>query len=151
MAISFDLAEAGTDEAVLSLTHPLGREFEVLRFPVETVPDVAPAIVWLAPAKDEMKLRPDDHFAYSYEAGDDVGLGRVEFEVKAGSGEVERYALSLPDRYGVGEPMFWRGSGEQAVGVLRDRWPRERRFEVRLRVEDARPEELGGPKMGMSE
>ena len=151
LAISFDLAEAGSDEAALSLTHPLGRKFEVLRFPVETIPDVVPTVTWLAPLQDEMKLRPDDMFVYSYEAGDDVGLGRVEFEVKAGSDNMERYSLPIPDRYGADEPLFWRGSGAQAVGVLRERWPQVREFEVRMRVEDSRPEELGGPGVGVSE
>ena len=47
--------------------------------------------------------------------------------------------------------MMWRGGSEQPIGVLRDRWPRIKKFEVRVRVEDGRPEELGGPGVGVSE
>lgn len=151
LTASFTRTEPGTAEARLTLRHPLGREFDALSFIIETRPDEAPQIRWLAPVEDKLRLPPTDIFAFRYEASDDVGINTVSLEVNPASGEPGRFPLDLPRQVDRTEIPLWRGDGEQAIGAWVDRWPKGRQFRVRFRCADGRPADLDGPGTAYSE
>ena len=145
------LDKPGHGEGRVILKHRLGREFEALRFTIETRPDSPPEVKWLGTIAKEIRLRPDDLLEQDYQISDDVGLGAVQVEVQPQSGEAARLPLDMPPRAVRSEAPLWRGRLRQAVGALVSRWPKSPVFKLRMRAEDSRPAALGGPGVGVSE
>lgn len=141
----------GRAEAVLTLSHRLGRDFEAARFPVETLADSVPEVKWTRPTAKELKVRPDEVLDLVYQASDDFGLGAVAMEVKPGQGMESALPQPPPEMLGKTVPPVWRGEIRQPMGDLRDRWPDVSVFKLRMRVADARPQELGGPNSAVSD
>ncbi len=151
LEIAWPMKSPEAAEARVVLTHPIGGDFDALRFPVNTLPDTAPKIHWLAPTRAELRLRPDDAFQFSWQATDDIGLAGAALEIEASPGGAGTMPLPLPDRIKRLVPATWRGDGEQTVGALLDRWPKARDFRIRIRVRDGRPQKFGGPNSGATE
>lgn len=142
------LAAPGKATARLLLKHRLGREFEALRFTVETVADTPPQVKWIKPAQRELRLRPDDLLEMIYQVEDDFGLAAAGLEVEPDNGEKAGIPQDLPPRAGTSGPPSWRGEIPQAIGALAARWPQARQFKLRVRIGDTRPADLGGPGSG---
>jgi hypothetical protein len=144
------LEKAGRSTGRLVLDHQLGREFEAAVFTIESQPDNPPGAKWLAVSDKPLRLRPNDLLKTGYEVTDDVGLGAVALEVEPERGDSARLPVDAPPRFGSVEPPVWRGRIHQPVGELTRRWPESRSFKLRIRAEDSRPENLGGPGVGTS-
>ncbi|MEI6606261.1 MAG: DUF4175 family protein [Verrucomicrobiota bacterium] len=150
LALRWTLEKPGQAATRVMLQHRLGREFEAARFTVESRPDAPPDVKWLSPTDKELHLRPDDLLESGYSVNDDVGLRSVQLEVQLEKGDAARLPLATPPRSGSTEPPAWRGRVSQAIGVLVTRWPQVRVFKLRVRAEDNRPADLGGPGVGTS-
>ena len=151
LSARWTLEKPGHASTRVMLKHRIGREFEAARFSVESRPDAPPDVKWLSPTDKELHLRPDDLLESGYSVNDDVGLGTVQLEVQPEKGDATRLPLDAPPRIGTTEPPAWRGRVSQALGVLVTRWPQVRVFKLRVRAEDNRPADLGGPGVGTSE
>ena len=148
---SWTLEKPGHSSGRLMLKHRLKREFEAARFTLESRPDTPPEVKWLSPTDKELHLRPDNLLETGFAITDDVGLGAVQLEVQPEKGDAARLPLDTPPRTGTAEPPVWRGRVHQALGALVSRWPQVRMFKLRVRAEDNRPADLGGPGVGNSE
>lgn len=151
VASKWAFEHAGHSAGRLLLGHRLGREFEAARFMIESTADLPPEVKWLAAVKGETRVRPDDLWEMGYEVADDVGLGAVAMEVQPERGEAARLTMDAPPRAGRSEPPVWRGRASLPVGELAGRWPGSRVFKLRVRAEDSRTEDFGGPGVGVSE
>jgi hypothetical protein len=152
--VSFEwtLAATGSGEAVVGLKHRLGREVEALRFPVRVLEDFSPEVRWLSPVARELRVRPDEVLALSYEVVEDFGVAALKLEVKAEGEPVQAFPRALPERLaGAAKPPRYRGSSELPVGTLIENFPAVAEFRIRVKADDARPAELDGPGSGHSE
>jgi hypothetical protein len=145
------LDQPGRVEALLTLSHRLGRDFEAARFNVETLGDSVPEVKWTRPTAKELKVRPDEVLDLVYQATDDFGIGMVTMEVNPGQGKQAALPQALPELLGKAVPPVWRGEIRQPVGDFLDRWPGASTFKLRMRVADARPTELGGSNSSVSD
>lgn len=145
------LEQPGHSTGRVVLNHRLKREFEAARFRIESRPDSPPDVKWLGALPQELRLQPVDLLERDYQVSDDVGLGAVQVEVQTQQGATAVLATPAPLRGKHAEPPLWSGHLQQAIGALASRWPQARVFKLRLRVEDSRPAELGGPNVGTSE
>lgn len=145
------MEQAGRSTGHIVLKHRLGREFEGARFSIESTADLPPEVKWLTAIKDGMRVRPDDLLEPGYEITDDVGLGKVTLEVRPERGSPGEIALDMPPRIGRAEPPVWRSLARQPVAVLLERWKDSRKFNLRIKARDSRPEAFEGPGVGTSE
>ncbi|KAB2640035.1 MAG: hypothetical protein DVB25_04570 [Verrucomicrobia bacterium] len=152
LAARWTLEKPGHAATRVMLKHRLGREFEAARFAVQSRPDAPPEVKWLSATDKELHLRPDDLVEARYSVNDDIGLGSVpvQLEVLPDNGNAACLPLVAPLRKGTTEPPAWRGRVEQPVGALVARWPQAHIFKLRVRAEDNRPANLGGPGVGSS-
>ena len=150
LSMPWTLAAGGSGEAVVSVKHRLGREIEVLRFPVEVLEDRAPEVVLLSPMQRDLKVRPDEVMDMKYEITEDFSIAKLAVEVDAG-GKSAMLERTIPLRVGGSKPPRFRGSEAVAIGELRSRYPGANDIRVRIRAEDARPADMGGPGIGFSE
>ncbi|MBK1828963.1 hypothetical protein [Haloferula rosea] len=145
------LGEVGRESVGLVVKHRLGKEIEALRFDVVTLADEVPVVVLLQPARDEIRVRPDEVLDLRYEVAEDFGVHAVEVMVdvkgKGGFG-LEQW---LPEPIAsTGIPRF-RGAASVSVGVVLEQSKGARQFRLRVMAADARPEEAGGPGRGYSD
>lgn len=147
----WSLDKPGRHTARLILKHRLGREFEAANFTVESKGDTPPEVKWLGVTRKDLRLRPDDRLEMGYEVTDDVGLGAVRLEVQPEHARLELLPVDMPPRIGRGEPPVWRDHIRREIGALVSHWPQSRVFQLRMRAEDSRPADLGGPGVGTSE
>ena len=145
------LEKAGRSNGRVMLKHRLGREFETARFMIESQPDAPPDVKWLGTAPKEQHVRKDELLEREYTVTDDVGLGTLQLEIQPENGNATRLPVDAPPRTGTDEAPAWRGRIHQAVADLTIRWPQSRGFKLRVRAEDSRPANLGGPGVGTSE
>lgn len=150
VTISWTLAKAGTEEAVVRLKHRLGREVEALHFTVETLADQAPSVVLLSPSQRDLKVRPDERLSMRYEVMEDFAVANVSVEVEAGKPAVY-LQQPLPLRIANSKPPRFKGAADLAVGALLSQFPGVREMRLRIRAEDGRPAEFGGAGVGTSE
>ena len=146
---TFDKPGPGTARIVLK--HRLGREVEGARFTIDARGDTLPEVRWVGADPKELRLRADELLERGYEVTDDVGIKVVEMEVQPENGDAARLPVAAPPRSGSDEAPVWRGGIHQEIGVLVSRWPQSPVFKLRMRVEDTRPADLGGPGVGTSE
>lgn len=151
VSISWTLAAGGSGEAVVTLKHRLGRKIEALRFPVEVLEDRAPEVVLLSPTQRILKVRPDEVLDLKYEITEDFSVAKLAVEVEAGGKPPVMLERTLPLRVEGSKPPRFRGNEAVAIGDLRSRFPRANELRVRVRAEDTRPANLGGPGVGFSE
>ncbi|WP_193211464.1 DUF4175 family protein [Luteolibacter marinus] len=145
--------EAGeSGEAVVWLKHRLGREVDALRFPYRVLDDLPPLVRWLKPVAKELRVRPDEVLALSYEVTEDHGVAALQIEVKTGGKQPFRLGRDLPEKVaGSATPARYRGNTEVALGELLEELPGAWEIRMRVRAEDGRPADLDGPGVGHSE
>ncbi len=151
VSFSWVLAVAGPGEAVVMLKHRLGREIEALRFPVEVLEDRTPEVVLLSPTQTDLKVRPDEVMALKYEITEDFAVAKLAVEVDAGGKPPAMLERIIPLRLAGSKPPRFCGDEAVAIGDLRSRFPGANEIRVRIRAEDARPADMGGPGVGFSE
>jgi hypothetical protein len=151
LAFTWKLAAAHTGEAVIKLKNHLGREMEALRFPIEVLPDLEPQVVVVSPTKKEIRVRPDELLRIQYEVTEDFAVKSTALEINAGGDRGESIALDLPFAVKETRPPRFDGSATASVGQLRSRFPGKDQLKLRIRAEDGRPADLGGPGVGFSE
>ncbi|MCF7731183.1 MAG: hypothetical protein K9N23_05830 [Akkermansiaceae bacterium] len=151
ITVRWPMATPGQGEARLLLVHRLGREFEALRFSVETLADAPPDVKWTSPTATELRVRPDETLGLAYQATDDLGLGAVFMDVEPNNGKPAALPQDMPTSVGRAIPPVWRGGVRQPVGALLQQWPDAGSFKLRMRVADSRPTDLGGPGTAVSD
>ena len=149
--ISWKPAVGSSGEAVVKFKHRLGREIEALRFPVKVVPDQIPQVVLVSPSQKELKVRPDEVLDLRYEVTEDFSLAATAVEVKADGDRLAMFDQNLPLAINGTRPPRFEGSATITVGQLRTRFPGATEMRLRVRAEDGRPANLGGPGVGNSE
>lgn len=149
--VEWTLASGASGEAVVKLKHRLGREIEALRFPVEVFEDAVPLVTLLSPVQKDFRIRPDEVLALKYEVEEDFAVAKLAVEVDAGGKGNEMLGGALPIRLPRSEPPVFRGEEAVSIGDLKSRFPRANKIRVRIRAEDGRPADLGGPGVGFSE
>jgi collagen type III alpha len=147
----WNLTTEQAGEAVVTFKHRLGREVEVLRFPVEVLPDTPPAVVLLSPIQRDLKVRPDETLPLNYEITEDFSLAKLAVEVEADGKATLLLDEVLPAAVPNIMPPVFRGQAVVSIGDLRSRFPGVKEFRLRVRAEDGRPAGLGGPGVGHSE
>ena len=135
----------------ISLKHRLKREFDGARFNIKTQPDAPPSVRWVTSMKEETRVRPDEVLTIGFEITDDIGFGTAELEIQPEHGDAVRLPVDTPDHIKSAETPIWQGRIQQSVGDLVRKWPKERSFKLRMRVEDSLPAEFRGPGVGTSE
>jgi len=145
------LEHPGHSNGRVVLKHRIKREFEAARFRIESRPDTPPEVKWLGALPQDLRLQPADLLERDYQVSDDVGLSAAQVEVQTEQGATALLATPSPLGNQRAETPLWTGHLQQAIGVLASRWPQAHVFQLRLRVEDSRPAELGGPNVGTSE
>ena len=135
----------------ISLKHRLKREFDGARFNIKTQPDAPPSVRWVTSMKEETRVRPDEVLTIGFEITDDIGFGTAELEIQPEHGDAVRLPVDTPDQIKSAETPIWQGRIQQSVGDLVRKWPKERSFKLRMRVEDSLPAEFRGPGVGTSE
>jgi hypothetical protein len=135
----------------ISLKHRLKREFDGARFNIKTQPDAPPSVRWVTSMKEETLVRPDEVLTIGFEITDDIGFGTAELEIQPEHGDAVRLPVDTPDKIKSAETPIWQGRIQQSVGDLVRKWPKERSFKLRMRVEDSLPAEFRGPGVGTSE
>ncbi|HVJ46407.1 MAG TPA: hypothetical protein VM511_08490, partial [Luteolibacter sp.] len=151
LAFTWKLAAAHTGEAIVRMKNHLGREIEALRFPIEVLPDQNPQVIIVSPTKKELRVRPDEILRIQYEATEDFALKTTSLEVNAGGDKGETLPLDLPFAIKGTKPPRFDGTATASVGQLRSRFPGRDQLKLRIRAEDGRPSDLGGPGIGFSE
>ena len=151
LRFEWQLMPGGSGEAVATLKHRLGREIGALRLPVEVLEDHPPEVVLLNPMQRDLKVRPDELLEMRYEATEDFALAKVAVEADAGSGEAIQLEQLLPDPVERSRPLRFRGDAPVAIGALRAKFPGAGTLRLRIRAQDGRPAEAGGPGIGFSE
>ncbi|MES2475996.1 MAG: hypothetical protein V4640_09455 [Verrucomicrobiota bacterium] len=150
VAFEWMLAAGQSGEAVIQFKHRLGREIDALRFPLEVREDVAPRVTLLSPLQKEFRIRPDELLALKYEVEEDFAVEKLVVEAEGGTAKVTLDGI-LPLRQGRSEPPVFQGEETVSIGDLKSKLPRSNEIRVRLRAEDGRPADLGGPGVGFSE
>ncbi len=151
VSFAWKLAAGGSGEAVVRLKHRLGRTIEASRFSISVLEDRVPEVVLLSPMQRDLKVRPDEVLALKYEVTEDFSLAKLAVEVDAGGKNAVMLDQDLPLRVGSSKPPVFRGGALVSVGELRSRFSGTNEMRVRVRAEDARPADLGGPGIGFSE
>jgi len=141
----------GLSAGRISLKHRLKREYDGARFKIETLPDAPQSARWVTSMKEESRVRPDEVLTIGFEITDDIGLGTAELEVQPEHGDATRLPVDAPDKIKRAETPTWQGRLRQSVGDLVRKWPKESYFKLRIRVEDSRPADFGGPGVGTSD
>lgn len=151
LAFTWKLAAAHSGEAIIKLKNHLGREIEALRFPIEVLPDQNPQVLIVSPTKKELRVRPDEILRIQYEVTEDFALKTTSLEINAGGDKGETLPLDLPFAAKGTRPPRFDGTASASVGQLRSRFPGRDQLKLRIRAEDGRPSDLGGPGIGFSE
>ena len=151
ISFSWKLAAGGTGEAVVMLKHRLGRTIEALRFQVNVLEDRVPEVVLISPMKTDLKVRPDEVLALKYEVTEDFSLAKLGVEVDPSGKDAILLVQPLPTRVAGPIPPIFRGDAAVSLGEMRSRFPGLNKLRVRVRAEDARPADFGGPGVGFSE
>ena len=133
------------------LTHRLGREVEALRVPVQALPDEPPVVTILSPAVREFEVQPDEELTIGYEVVEEIGLQGAEVELAANQRSLDPLPLDLPGRIPGGKVPRWRGQAVVLVAAILQKMPEAGQVDLRLRVKDTCPPDLGGPGVGLSE
>ena len=151
VGFEWKLSADRSGEAVVKFKHRLGRETEALRFAVDVLPDQPPRVVIVSPSAKQIKVRPDESLNLQYEVTEDFALAATSLEVDAGGNREASYPQTLPFAAQGSRPPRYDGSAEISVGLLRSRFPGVNEMKLRIRAQDARPPDLGGPGIGHSE
>ena len=62
-------------------------------FEISVKPDLAPAIQWVEPKERAMLVAPNDLLTFSAYAKDDLGLARIEYQIKKNLGKWQAFAI----------------------------------------------------------
>ena len=62
-------------------------------FEISVKPDLAPAIQWVEPKERAMLVAPNDLLTFSAYAKDDLGLARIEYQIKKNRGKWQAFAI----------------------------------------------------------
>ncbi len=151
VSVSWTLGAAASSEAVVMLRHRLGREIEALKFPVVVLEDRPPEVVLLSPIQRDLKVRPDEILRLKYEVTEDFSVAKLAVEVDLGGGSTTMLDGTLPLRVANTKPPRFKGEVAVVIGELRSRFPGTNEIRLRVRAEDARPADTGGPGVGFSE
>jgi hypothetical protein len=148
---SWKLSTDTSGEAVVKFRHRLGRDIEALRFQVVVLPDQEPKVVLVSPSQKDLKVRPDELLSLQYQVTEDFALAKVSVEASAGGDRQAMFPQTLPFGAKGARPLVFEGTAPVSVGVLRSRFPGVNEMKLRIRAEDGRPGDLGGPGIGNSE
>ncbi|MEO5917817.1 MAG: DUF4175 family protein [Luteolibacter sp.] len=148
---TWTLTTGGGGEAVIKFKHRLGREIEALRFPVEVLADMVPEVALLSPVQRDFKVRADEVLPLKYEVTEDFSVAKLSVEVDAGGNAKTMLDEPLPLPAPRAKPPIFRGEAVVSIGGLRSQFPGSNEIRLRVRAEDARPTDLGGPGVGYSE
>lgn len=151
VGFEWKLSSDATGEAVVKFRHRLGREIEALKFAVGVLPDQPPQVAIITPSQKQLKVRPDELLNIQYEVIEDFALARSAIEVNAGGNRSATLVQTLPFPIKGTRPPRFDGSADVSIGQLRSRFPGVNELKLRVRAEDARPADLGGPGIGHSE
>ncbi len=151
VSFNWSLLAGGSGEAVVKFKHRLGREIEVMTFPVEVVEDSAPVVMLISPMQRDFKIRPDEVLTMKYEVVEDFSVAKLAVEVDAGGNAKALLDGNLPLQVGHAKPPVFRGEEAVSIGGLKSRFPDARDIRLRIRAEDACPSDLGGPGIGYSD
>lgn len=149
--VAWRLDQVGTERVAMKVKHRLGQEMEVLQFEVVTVADEEPVVVLLQPARDEIRVRPDEMLDLRYEVAEDFGVSGVKVMVDTKGKGTFGLDQWLPERIENSGVSRFRGAAPVAVGEVLERAKGAREFRLRVMAEDGRPAETGGPGRGYSE
>lgn len=153
VSIAFTMEPKLTGVGTIVLKHRLGREIEAARFPVKALPDEAPVVKLLTPVKRELKVKPSDQLALSYQVLEEIGIHSAELIVTVNGKQVTPLAQVLPakdSRRGAQQHSWW-GETLVYIGALMEDYPAAKEIKLKYRVSDNRPAELGGASIGESE
>ena len=148
---SWKLSVNTSGEAVVKFRHKLGRDIEALRFQVAVLADQEPKVVLVSPSQKDLKVRPDELLSLQYQVTEDFALAKVSVEASAGGDRRAMFPQTLPFGAKGARPLVFEGAAPVSVGVLRSRFPGVNEMKLRIRAEDGRPGDLGGPGIGNSE
>lgn len=151
ITFTWTLTPSMSGEAVVRLTNPLGRETEALRFPVESLADLPPQVAIVLPTKKEIRVRPDEILEIQYEVTEDFALARTLIEAEGGKNRNTTLDLTLPFAVPGTRPPLHTGTASVSVGLLSQQLVGANEIRIRVRADDARPSDLGGPGIGRSE
>lgn len=152
VSFSWVLARENSGVAVITAKHPLGRELELARFPIEVLPDSDPQVLVSSPSQDEIRVRFDQRVPLNYDVTEDFSLAKVEIEVDAGGDRQLSIPQDLPlRRGGSAQPAVFDGTASIAVGKIRETFSGVNEARVRIVATDNRPADLSeGPGVGTS-
>jgi hypothetical protein len=152
-AISFEwkLGSDGTGDAVLILKHRLGRMVNACRFGVKLLGDQVPKVVLTFPIEPVLPVRPDEFFDLTYEVTEDFSLVKVAVEVQAVGRDSLMLDQLMPQQVGDSKPPIFCGATQISLGEMRSRFPGVNEMRMRVKAEDGRPPNFGGPGVGFSE
>lgn len=145
------LEKQGSGEVVVKLRHRLGREIEALKFPVEVLDDNVPLVTLLSPIQRDFRIRQDEVLSLKYEVAEDFSVAKLSVEVDAGGNAKALLDETLPLQIPRSKPPMFRGEAPVSIGGHQSRFPGANEIRVRIRAEDGRPANLGGPGTGFSE
>lgn len=151
VAFSWTLESSGSGLAVVKLKHRLGRVVDALEFPVRVLEDQPPSVVLLSPVQRDFKVRPDEVLPLKYEITEDFAVAKVAVEVDAGGNAQAMLDQLIPERVARSKPPRFPGKAPVSIGGLVSRFPGISTIRLRIRAEDARPANSGGPGTGYSD
>jgi len=143
------LKQSGLGKIILK--HRLGREIEAARFPIKVLPDEAPIVSILTPVKRELKVKPSDQLAITYQVVEKVGLQSAEIDLMINGKKVPPLPQLLPTREKRSKKPIWNGALNIYIGAILDLHPKAREIKLKVRMIDNRPADFSGANIGESE
>lgn len=144
VAFSWRLSPENAGFATVSAKHQLGRSLELASFSVDVLPDLAPQVLLISPASEEIRVRFDERVPLRYEVAEDFAVARIELEIDAGGDRKTSIPQDLPlRRSGNAKPPVFDGNTTVAVGKIRELFPDSREARIRITATDNRPAEPG--------
>ncbi len=144
------LKAGDSGDAVLILKHRLGRKVNALRFHISVLGDDAPQVVILSPTDPVLHVTPNEVLALKYEVTEDLALAKVALEIQPVAKNLIMIDQTLPVRQGDSKPSVFRGDAPVSLGEMKSLISGTNELRVRVRAEDGRPADLGGPGVGFS-
>ena len=151
LEFSLVMGEAGVGEGMIRLNHRLRDDVEVARFPIISILDEIPVVKILEPIQRKLRLSPDDQIIINYEVTEQIGIASAEVELEVNGVAQPPLKEAVPERALSDKPNFWNGEAMVYLGSLLDRHEKARKFRLRLKISDNRPEDYDGPGVGYSE
>ncbi|MFT5904745.1 MAG: hypothetical protein ACI9E1_000331 [Cryomorphaceae bacterium] len=151
ISIDFSMALNQSGVGKIVLKHRLGQVIEAARFPVKALPDEAPLVSILKPVKRELKVKPTDQLTVTYQVLEKVGLQSAELDLVINGEKVPPLSQLLPRRDKQSKKSLWKGALKIYIGAILDQHPKAREIQLKVRIMDNRPADLGGANIGESE